>query len=391
MSSYDDDNELGFFEEPPTQERPERQRRRSRPEEPRRRGSAPPPGAIGLARLAGLIALAIAVVVGLVFWVGSCQGQTKHDEYSSYLGKIMPLAQSSARIGTELTTELGSRNLSLSDLQTKLQLWSQQEQLDYTAAQRIQPPGPLQTAHAQVLATFQLRALGLAGLANTLTQAKAQGSPPAAATVAGDLAAQAQLLSSSDVVWTELFRLPATAALAQEGVTGVIVPASQFVSDPADLTSRYLAIVYERLGSATTGGTGGGTPSGLHGSALLGTAAVEAGKTTTLSETTPATIAVSAGLVIQVTFEDSGNFPEVQIPVTLDVIVAGKSVLTKTETVNSILPKHQETVSFSGLQIPPRAFGHSAKVSVKIGQVPGEVRLDNNSATYPVLFSLAPS
>jgi hypothetical protein len=395
MSGYDDDPGLDFFEEPPTREMPERSRRRARPQERRPRRPAPPPGAVGLARLAGLLALGIAIVVGLVFWVGSCQGQTKHDEYSSYLGKVMPLAQSSARIGTALTSELGARSLSLSDLETKLEGWARQEQLDYAAAQRIRPPGPLQTAHAQVLDTFQLRALGLAGLANTLQAAKTQSSPPPAGTVANELAAQAQLFSSSDIVWTELFRLPTTETLSREGVTGVIVPASRFVSDPGKITSTYLAIVYERLGSGTSGGGGGGgggaAAKGLHGSALIGTAAVESGKTTSLSETTPATIPVSAGLVINVTFQDSGNFPEVKIPVTLKVIVSGQSVFSKTQTVDSILAKQQQTVSFSSLQVPPKAFGHSAKISVEIGQVPGEVRLDNNSATYQVFFSLAPS
>src|SRR5581483_6732133 len=395
MSGYDDEPAFDFFEEPPTREMPQRSRRRTRPQERRpRRPGPPPPGAVGLARLAGLLALGIAIVVGLVFWVGSCQGQTKHDEYSSYLGKVMPLAQSSASIGTAFANELGARSLSLPDLETKLEGWARQEQLDYAAAQRIQPPGPLQTAHAQVLDAFQLRALGLAGLANTLQQAKTQSSPPPAGTVANELAAQAQLLSSSDIVWTELFRLPATETLSREGVTGVIVPASRFVTDPGKIAATYLAIVYERLGSGTSGGSGGGgggAAKGLHGSALLGTAAVEAGKTTTLSETAPTTIAVSAGLVINVTFEDSGTFPEVKIPVTLDVVVSGQNVYSKTQTVDSILPKQQQTVSFSSLQVPPKAFGHSAKITVQIGKVPGEVRLDNNSATYQVFFSLAPS
>ncbi|MGH3009917.1 MAG: hypothetical protein ACRDLM_11010 [Gaiellaceae bacterium] len=390
MNTFDDDTELDFFEEPRTLEKPVRSRRRIRPEGGGPRRPAPPPGAVGLARLAGLVALGIVVIVGLVFWVGSCQGHSKQ-EYASYLAKITPLAQSSARVGSDFANQLTTRNLTLGDLESKLEAWSSQEQLDYAAAQRIQPPGPLQAAHAQVLDVFQLRALGLAGLADTLTQAKSASTPPSGATVAADLAAQAQLLSASDVVWTELFRLPATETLAHEGVTGVIVPPSQIVTSPDIVSSRSLAILYGRL-STTSGGTGsggGGTASGLHGSALVSTQAVEGGKTTTLSTSTPETIAVGSGLVIGVTFVDSGNYPEVQIPVTLDIIVSGRSVYTKTTNVAQIIAKQQTTASFSNIQVPPAAFGHSAKISVKIGQVPGEVRLDNNSATYPVFFSLA--
>lgn len=391
MNTFDDEPELGFFEEPQTRETARRPRRRTRSggDGPRRPG--PPPGTVGLARLAGLIALGIAIVVGFVFWVGSCQGGSKHSEYSSYLGKIMPLAQSSAHIGQELANELDARNLTLPDLETKLKAWSQQEQQDYAAAQRIQPPGPLQSAHAHVLDVFQLRALALTGIADTLAQAKSKSTAPPTGTIANDLAAQAQLLSASDIVWTELFRLPTTETLSHQGVTGVIVPASQFVTDSSVIASRNFAIVYGRLGSGTTAGGGASAANGLHGSALIGATAVEAGQTTTLSETSLATVPVSSGLVVNVTFEDSGNFPEVKIPVTLDVVVSGKKVFTKTQTVDTILPKHQATVSFSGLQVPPRAFGHSSEITVKIGQVPGEVRLDNNSATYRVLFSLAPS
>jgi hypothetical protein len=392
MNTFDDDTELDFFEEPKTLERSARPRRRVRTGGDGPRRPAPPPGAVGLARLAGLVALAILVVVGFVFWVGSCQGQSTDGEYASYLAKITPLAQSSARVGTDFANQLTTRSLTLTDLESKLKAWSQQEQLDYAAAQRLQPPGPLQADHAEVLSAFQLRALAFAGLADTLTQAKAASTAPSGATVAANLASQAQLLSASDVVWTELFRLPATQTLAQKGVTGVIVPASQIVSNADIVSARSLAILYARLGSTSGGnGSSGGGAKGLHGSALVSTQAVEGGKTTTLSTSTPETVSVGSSLVIHVTFVDSGNYPEVQIPVTLDVIVSGKSVYTKTVTVAQVVAKAQATASFSSLQVPTAAFGHSAKISVKIGQVPGEVRLDNNSATYPVFFSLAPS
>ena len=385
MNTSDDNTDLDFWQEPRTLERTERRpRHRPGPRGPRR--PSPPPGSLGLGRLAGLVVLGIAVILGFVFWVGSCQGQSAHDEYASYLAKIQPLAQDSAVLGKDFANEFTVRSLTLADLESKLGAWSRQEQQDYAAAQRILPPGPLQTAHAQVLAAFQLRALGLAGLAATLAQGKSGGS--SSSTVAANLAGQAQLLGASDVVWQQLFRLPVTDTLTREGVTGLIVPASQFVTSPNVLSAVSLGILYARVGTPTTGG---GRTSGLHGSALVSTQAVEGGKTTTLSTTAPATVAVGSGLVVQVTFVDSGNFPEVNIPVTLDITVSGKSVYTKTENVAQIVSKQQTTVSFSNLQVPPSAFGHSAKISVNIGKVPGEVRLDNNSATYPVFFSLAPA
>src|SRR5262247_3472553 len=97
VSTYDDDPELDFFEVPETVEAPRRSRRRMRPGSggPKRPAS-PPPGAVALGRLAGLVALAIAIVVGLVFWIGACQGQSRHDEYKAYMDSVQPIAQSSA-------------------------------------------------------------------------------------------------------------------------------------------------------------------------------------------------------------------------------------------------------------------------------------------------------
>ena len=173
MSTFDDETPLEFFEEPETVEATGRQRRRIRA--PRgggpRRPSPPPPGAVGLARLAGLVALAIFIVVVLVLWVGSCQGQSKHDEYKSYMDKVQPIAQSSAATGTTaLSKELNSPKLTLADLQSKLALWSRQQQQDYNEALRLVPPGPLQAAHQQVLATLQLRAIGLTSWRGTISR-----------------------------------------------------------------------------------------------------------------------------------------------------------------------------------------------------------------------------
>ena len=159
MSIFDDGTELEFFEEPETLEAPDRPRRRIRPRRPGgpRRPSPPPPGAVALARRAGFVALAIAVVVGFVFWVGSCQGKSKHDEYSSYMTDLRSIAQNSAQAGTDFTNTLGLKKLTIVGLQSKLQEWSRQEQQDYDDALRLRPPGPLQAAHQEALATFQRR------------------------------------------------------------------------------------------------------------------------------------------------------------------------------------------------------------------------------------------
>jgi hypothetical protein len=383
LSTYDDDADPSFFEEPETLDAPRRPGRRMRRPGPGgpRRPAPPPPGAVALTRLAGLVALAIAVVVGLVFWVGSCQGTSKHDEYRSYMDSVNPIAKSSAAAGAAFANELGSAKLTLPTLEAKLEQWSRQQQQEYDNALRLRPPGPLQAAHQQVLGALQLRAIGFARLANVLAGAGSSSD----ATVAAALAQEAQLFSASDIVWSQLFRLPATETLTRLGVRGVIAPQSQFVSNPEVITPASFGLVYHRLKATNSSGQ----VSGLHGSALESTQAVVGSKVQTLSTSAPTTVDVAPNLVFKVAFSNSGNFQEVRIPVTLRVTVAGKPVLTKRHVVASILPQQHLTVTFANLQLPTSAFGASATVHVNIAKVPGEVALDNNSASYPVFFSIS--
>ena len=327
------------------------------------------------------MALAIAVVVGLVFWVGSCQGKSRHDEYASYMSSVGKIAQTSAATGTTaLANQFNSMKLTLPGLQSKLGQWSRQQQLAYDQALSLRPPASLQAAHQQVLATLQLRAIGLAGLANTLAAA---GSKPASQ-VANLLAQQAQLLSASDLVWTELFRLPANETLRSQAIKGVIAPPSHIVANPEVISAHAFEQVYSRLKAANTGGK----VTGVHGSELLGTEAVSAGQTKTLTASSPTTVDVAANLAFKVSFKNSGNFQEVKIPVTLTVSVFGKTVASQKKVVQSIQNGGTATVSFTNLNLPPSAFGANATVHVEVGKVPGETNLANNTASYPVFFSL---
>lgn len=384
MSTHDDGTDLEFFEEPETLEASDRPRRRMRPSRPGgpKRPSPPPPSAVALARLAGFVALAIAVVVGLVFWVGSCQGKTKHDEYSSYMNDVRPIAQSSAGAGTEFANELRTSKTA-AELQTKLTELSQQQQDEYNSALRLRPPGPLQAANQEVLGTLQLRGLAFANLANTLAVAGSKGTT----TVSDLLAQQAQLLSASDLVWANLFRLPATQTMARLGVKGAIAPPSAVVPNSEVITPNAFVEVYGRLKSTSTPA---GKVTGLHGSELVSTEAAAGGSTRTLSPSTPTTVNVAADLQFKVTFRNAGDFEEFNIPVTFTIDVIGKSkpVVNRTQKVASIQKGATATVSFGNLNLPTSAFGANATVHVDVAKVPGETNLSNNKAEYQVFFSL---
>jgi hypothetical protein len=386
MSTYDDENiEFDFFDEPETVEATHR-RRLPRLERSGGRGGERPPrppmrtptGLVPLARLVGLIAIAIVIVVGLVFWVGSCQGKSKQSEYTSYAVKVRAIATADHALGKEFENAF-TASTKQSDFENKLQQYAQQEQQAYAQAQQIRPPGPLRAIHQNLIDAIELRYKGLTALGDTLAQsAKNQAVTVAKLTNAG------QLLTASDVVWDQLYRIPATQQLKDQGVTGVVIPASRFLSNTDFVSARSFTIL---LTTTFGGASTGGTPSGKHGDALISVRALPQGIDLSTSTATP--IKVTSALAFVATVENSGNFQEPNVVVNLTINTGGKPV-KKQEKIPLILPAQRQTVTFTGVSsdLPTTAYGNQSTIKVEVAPVAGEVFTTNNSATYTVLFTL---
>jgi hypothetical protein len=388
MSGYDDDIHFDFFDEPETVEATQRGRRLPRRDRsgdggsgggPRRPPLQTPAGVIPLVRLVGLIAIAIVVVVALVFWVGACQGKSKQADYSAYAAKVRTIAQSSQQLGAEFSNKLGAGTLKEADLEQALQQYAQQEQQAYTQAQQIRAPGPLREIHQQAVDALELRAKGLAALGDAFAR---NASAKDASKVASTLAAQAQLLTASDVVWDELYRAPATLQLKAQGITGVVIPDSNFVSNAEFVSSRTFKMVFQKLHGASTGG---GTTSGKHGNGLVSVKVLPQGSTLTTG--TPPTVKVTTDLAFEVTVKNSGDFQERNVPVTL-TIDAGGTPIVRRQSIPVIQPAEEKQVTFSKFDLPPTAYGAQATVKVEVGAVAGEINTGNNSGTFTVLFTL---
>jgi len=387
MSTHDDENiEFDFFDEPETVEATQRRRlpRLERPggrgggERPPRPPMRTPTGLVPLARLVGLISIAIVIVVGLVFWVGSCQGKSKQSEYTAYADKVRAIATADRALGKEFENAFTS-STKQSDFENKLQQYAQQEQQAYVQAQQIRPPGPLRAIHQNLIEAIELRYKGLTGLGDTLAQStKNQATTIAKLTNAG------QLLTASDVVWDQLYRIPATQQLKDQGVTGVVIPASHFLSNSDFVSARSFTIL---LTTTFGGASTGGTPSGKHGDALISVRALPQGIDLSAGTATP--IKVTSSLAFVVTVENSGNFQEPNVVVNLTISAGGKPI-KKQEKIPLILPAQRQTVTFSGIssELPTTAYGNQSTIKVEVAPVAGEIFTTNNSATYTVLFTL---
>jgi hypothetical protein len=264
----------------------------------------------------------------------------------------------------------------VTDLSDKLVGIADQERQNIAAAQRLNPPGTLRPEQENLIQALQLRANGVQGLADTF-RATATSK---ATTDAALLADRADRLLASDVIWDDLFRVPATAEMKKQGVNGVIAPESHFVANHDSITERSMGLVLQRLRGASTSG---GTPTGIHGTNIIDTKVLPGGQV--LSEQNQNTVTAGIDLAFVVAVADSGDSQEVGIKVTL-TIQKPQGAIVRTQTIDLINPGQTKTITFRNLgQVP---FAQKTHVLVDVAPVPGEHTTTNNKADYPVLFSL---
>jgi hypothetical protein len=385
MTDHTDELDFDFFDDEPEQGEPfEEERPPREPREPPRRPprrpppGRPPVGVTPLLRLAGLIAFAILIVVLFVFWISSCQGASKKSSYKHYMDKVAVLAKHSEQIGRGLNDKLTTQGIKFSELNAALSGFAQQQQQDVAAARQMNPPGPLRLQHQEAIEALEFRVGGLRGLADAFLQASR-----APKNVTGNsllLAGQAERLVSGDVVWDDLFKDPAIEELRRQGVTGVAVPDSTFIPNPDYASTRFWEAILERLqGASTSSGTSGG----LHGTGLISVKAEPGNQD--LSTSTENTVTATTDLGFAVTVEDTGDSQEVQVKVTL-TIQQTPTPIVQTKTIDLIDPGQQKMVTFNNLgQVQ---FATKTTVKVDVQPVPDEKNTSNNSAEYPVIFSL---
>ncbi len=384
MTERESDFEFDFFEEPATQEASGRDRTVKGPRGPR--GPRLPrgpirPGLTPLLRLLGLIAFAILIVVLLLLWAQSCQEEQKRDSYADYMTEMSAIASDSERIGRELSDVLTTQGIKTAELQKQLSALVDRQEIGAEAARsKIDAPGPLLDSHEASIQALEFRVNGLTGLVEAFR--RTQGSKDAAASGAL-LASQAERLVSSDVIWDDVFKIPAIATLRQQDISGVEVPDSNFVQTPDLASTRSMVPIWERINGSAASGSG--TPTGLHGTNIESVKVVPGGET--LSTTTENVIEATPDLAFAVAVANGGDSQEVDIEVTL-TIQQSPTPIVKKQKIDLINPGETKTVAFR--EFPSVDFSERRVMRIDVDPVPGERVTSNNTAEYPVTFSLAP-
>ncbi len=374
MTERDTEIEFDFFEEPATREAVQTERPPRRTRGPRR-PQGPPSGLTPLLRLVGLISFAILVVVLLVFWVSSCRGEAKRDRYQGYMQDVQVVGDRSQRIGAQLATTLTRPEVRQGAIVRTLDGYAQQHEQLVATAEGLDPPGPLREQHEHLIDSLQFRVSGLRGLADAF------GTRTGNATRVGELTgAQYRRLTTSDVVWDDLFAAPSTAELRGQDLRGINVPDSNFVANPDLGTARALSNIWQRVrGQSSTGGTA--ARPGTHGHNLVSVSVVGGAR---LNANALNKIIATTDLSFEVVFENSGDSTETGVEVEL-TIQKETEPLTRTQRVDLTEPGEETTVTFRN--VGPVPFVQRTTLQVSVKPVPSERNADNNSAEYPVIFS----
>jgi outer membrane murein-binding lipoprotein Lpp len=335
-------------------------------------------------RLAGLIAFVILAIVLLVVAVRGCASSGKHAKYEGYMTDVRGIAKRNDQIGKDLNTALSATGIKETDLEAKINSLAAQEQQEVATAVQLNPPGPLRVEHDHLIEVLKLRSSGLSRLADAFRQtATAKASNSA---ISGRLISdQALLLVASDVNWDFYFKEPTQLELRNQNISDIgAVPDSNIVLNPELAGTQAMTQVWLRVHGAATGG---GTTSGKHGNALVSTTALPDGKRLDPNGTaSDNAITASTDLAFRVAVQDSGDFQEFNVVVTLTIQKSPKSIVKRLK-IPVINAGETKAITFTNIDING-LFGLPTTVKVDIEPVLGEKTTTNNSSEYKVIFSL---
>jgi hypothetical protein len=387
MDPPDDDIQFDFFDdEPVTAEGTQRIRAPRVGRKPRGSSATPPQQLKPLGRLAALVLCFVFLLLVFSLLISSCAGESKKSLYGNYMNKVSTIANQSSTDGANTVKALTTPGLGAAAIVRKLNAIAAQEAQNVASAQGISPPGRLRGQHMNLIEALALRESGVKGLASGFQ--KTIGSKTKASVEALELSQQAYRLLASDVVWDDLFKAPSENTLETQGVRGVTVPSSHFLTAPDTfITAQAMTQILDRISNASSTST----PAGLHGTNIQSVAALPngtSGASTPLVAGQLNTVTTSSSLVFAVDVHNGGISQEVQIPVTLTISrpASQGGPITKTEKIQLIDPGTDQTVTFSDLGSVP--FASPTQVTVDVAKVPGEVNVANNHAEYQVIFSL---
>jgi hypothetical protein len=246
-------------------------------------------------------------------------------------------------------------------------------------ARDLDVPGDLEGAQSDLLEILELRAEGLAKLADALRvalgdQDRREGTD--------NVAVEMQAFLASDVIDLRRFRPELFDVLRDEGLSApASLPRRGFVPDVEWLQPDFVADQVNALRTGTGGGADGEAAPGLHGNGL---AAVSLGGTPLTPGATGTTVQLSEDLAFEIQVQNQGENTENDVQVRVTVGDGGDAIELD-DTIDTIAVGEIQTVTIPLTRQPPT--GQTVPIRVEVEPVPGEEKTDNNSQESSVIFT----
>lgn len=320
----------------------------------------------------------------LVFLVNGCLDSRKEralKDYSRNVATVMASSQSD--VATPLFQLLNAGADKPGDLQASVSQYRVAADEQVKQASGFNVPDQMSRAHSSLMLVLNLRAEAIAKIADRIPAAQAKGRDRAQSVerAVREIAGQMRAFDASDVVYSQRTVPYIQQALANANVSGVTLPAGQFLPDIRWLNVNEIAGV---LGSVRANGGSGANPNpapGLHGHGIIGTTV---GTTALSPQPTNNRLAAGGPITFNVKIANQGDFDEADVKVRVTIKAGTAKAITATKTVTQTKSK-TETIVPVQIASPPAA-GNAAVITVEVLKVPGEKNVENNKATYTALF-----
>ena len=382
MSFFDDDD-------PPTRVT-SRTGRPSRPAAPRRPQAAGGGGGSTdrqtvRTRQAVALGLGVLVLILLIFGVKGCLDSRKERALKDYNRNVAAITSDSDAAAKSFFQLLGGGATAGKDLQVQINQVRLSAEDDVKRAQALDVPGAMRSAQQNLMLVLNLRAQALTLIAEKLGTAQGRGAQAEAATQ--QIAGQMQAFLTSDVVYSQRTAPLIKQALDEAGIGGQTIPRSKSLPGYTWLAPQTVANAIG--GQTVSSGTGTGTAAA--GTCPAGTACGHGLDSTSIGTTTLQPGGASNKVpskpppTVTVKFTNQGDNNEKNVTVTVKLTAPGAKVVAAKQTVPQTTPGSQTTVSIK-LPTAPTA-GTVGTLDVDVAPVAGEKTLDNNKASYTILFT----
>jgi hypothetical protein len=247
-------------------------------------------------------------------------------------------------------------------------------------AAALDVPDEMKPAQRNLLLALDLRAAAIGKIGEQLPAAN--GNDASAYKAMEKIAGQMRAFLASDVIYSQRVAPLIADGFGHAGITGQTIVQSQFLESDGWLSTNKVA---DRINpnAVSPSRTGAAPAPGTHGHGLVGTKI----GSVTLSPTAATRVPLAAGTkpTVNVTFANQGDNDETDVVVTLKISSGGGNPQTIPKRVNVTKKNSQTTTSIQFTTAP--TAGQAVQLAVTIGKVPGELKLENNKASYNVLFT----